>query len=443
MNIIEIIDKKRQKLAHTPEELAFLVEGAVSGEITDYQLAAWLMAVCCQGLSIEETTWLTDLYVRSGQKLDLSEVGGIVVDKHSTGGVGDKTTLVLAPLLAACGLKVAKLSGRGLGYTGGTIDKLEAIPGFQVNLSIEQFIRQVKTIGVALGCQTSELAPADGKIYALRDVTATVASIPLIAASVVSKKIAAGAQIITLDIKVGNGAFMKSADDAKTLAFTCREVGRSLGRSISTVISSMEQPLGNAIGHTVEVMEAIQTLQGKGPADLTELCLILGGVSLVDAGRVPDLESGKEMLREVIASGQALKKFAELIEAQHGDAGIIDDPALMPHPKFRVAVPSPRNGWVRDCDALRLAKAAKTLGAGRLTKEASIDVSVGVILHKKTGDSVQAGEPLAELWANNIGMDEAEALVLEAYRFSDSRVEAPALVDDIFLSRETPVDLVR
>lgn len=432
MNIVEIIDKKRRGVSHTEAELKFLVDGVMAGTVPDYQLSAWLMAVCCQGLSLDETTWLTDLYVQSGQTLDLSSLEGVVVDKHSTGGVGDKTTLILAPLLAACGVTVAKLSGRGLGFTGGTIDKLEAIPGFNVNLTTERFLQQVKSIGLALGSQTAELAPADGKIYALRDVTATVASIPLIAASVVSKKIAAGAQVITLDIKVGEGAFMKSLEDAKALAFTCREVGKRLGRQISTVISFMGQPLGRAIGHTVEVMEAIETLQGKGPEDLTELCLILGGLTLVDAGQAPSLEAAKEQLRQALLSGTALAKFSQLIEAQHGDPQVITEMIRMPHPQQYIQVAAPMGGVVHQCDALQLAQAAKALGAGRLVKGADIDLSVGVLVHRKIGDIVEEGEPLVTLWANTAGIDEARERVLSAYQIKAAPVQPPPLVAELF-----------
>lgn len=436
MNIITIIDKKRGGQAHTQEELAYLVAGAMSGEIPDYQLSAWLMAVCCRGLNLDEITWLTDLYVRSGQTLDLSDVGGVVVDKHSTGGVGDKTTLVLAPMLAACGVRIAKLSGRGLGYTGGTVDKLEAIPGFNMQLSMAQIRQQVQRIGIALGSQTSELAPADGKIYALRDVTATVASIPLIAASVVSKKIAAGAEVITLDIKVGEGAFMKSLADAKELALTCREVGKRLGRSISTVISGMEQPLGRAIGHSVEVLEAIDTLKGDGPADLVSLCRTLGGVTLLDARQVTTLAEGEAMMQEAIISGRALRKFSEVISAQHGDARVIEQPNLLPQPRQRLMVPSPTRGIVHACHALQVAEAAKVLGAGRVTKSAPIDLSVGVVLHKKIGDHVVAGEPLAELWVNEMGIETAHQRILEAYRIQEAPVQPPPLIEELFCATE-------
>jgi len=426
VNILEIIDKKRLGQSHSQEELAFLVDGAMTGSIPDYQLSAWLMAVCCRGLNLDETTWLTDLYVKSGQVLDFSDIGGVVVDKHSTGGVGDKTTLILAPLLAACGLKVAKLSGRGLGFTGGTIDKLEAIPGFQTQLTAEQFRQQVKDIGIALGSQSQDLAPADGKIYALRDVTATVASIPLIAASVVSKKIAAGAQVIVLDIKVGSGAFMKSLEEARQLAETCREVGKRLGRSISTVISHMDQPLGNAIGHTIEVMEAIDTLKGKGPPDLTELCLTLGAMAT------------KNDLAKLMASGEALNRFRQLIQAQHGNPDILDNYSLMPQPTQKIPVLAKSSGFVHQCNALKLAMAAKVLGAGRVAKGDVIDLAVGVKLFKKLGDPVQAGEALGELWANAKGQEEARQLFQEAYVIDPEKISPSKLIEEICAATQLP-----
>jgi pyrimidine-nucleoside phosphorylase len=432
MNICALLDKKRLGLVHTREELAFIVDSLMNNSMPDYQLSAWLMAVCCRGLNLDETAWLTELYVHSGQRLDFSAAGGVVVDKHSTGGVGDKTTLVLAPMLAACGVKIAKLSGRGLGFTGGTIDKLEAIPGFDVNLSMERLLSQVQAIGIALGAQTAELAPADGKIYALRDVTATVASIPLIAASVVSKKIAAGAQVITLDIKVGEGAFMKSLEEAKALAYTCREVGQRLGRAISTVISTMDQPMGKAVGHTVEVVEAMETLAGHGPLDLEALCLELGALTLLDARKANSLKSAKEQLKTVISSGKALEKFREFVLAQGGDVSIIDNPSLMPQPSEKLVIEAPATGIVHRCHALKIAEATKLLGAGRQSKNAPIDLSVGVILNKKIGDNVHQGEALAELWVRQKGVAEAKQLIAEAYEISAVSVSPPHLIEELF-----------
>lgn len=433
MNVIEIIDKKRRGLTHTPEEIHHLVHQMMSGQAHDYQVAAWLMAVCIQGLDLDETTELTRAFVQSGNQLDLSGIEGVVVDKHSTGGVGDKTTLALIPLLATAGVKIAKLSGRGLGFTGGTIDKLEAIPGFQVSLSNAEFVRQIQDIGMAISSQTSDLAPADGKMYALRDVTATVASIPLIAASVISKKIAAGAHVIVLDIKYGQGAFMKTLDDAKALATTCREVGQRLGRSISTVISSMDQPLGQGIGHSLEVLETVQMLKGQGPSDLETLCLTLGAVTLVGAGTCPSLEAGQQQLKQTIHNGQALQLFKTLITTQHGRPDFIDTPACLPHAAHSLKAIASQSGHVGAIDSLKVAQAAKLVGAGRLHKDEAIDLAVGVVLHKKVGDVVQAGETLAVLHANQPEQPDALHTLQTAFQLSPEPVEPPALIEEIIL----------
>lgn len=431
ITIIQIIDKKRRGERHTQPEIQALVEGMSSGNWADYQISAWLMAATINGLNLDETTWLTDAFVKSGAMLDLSKVGGIVVDKHSTGGVGDKTTLVLAPLLAASGVKVAKLSGRGLGFTGGTIDKLDAIPGFKTSLNNAEFIRLVQSVGVAISSQTGALAPADGQMYALRDVTATVDSIPLIAASVVSKKVAAGAQVIVLDIKHGRGAFMKTLDEAKQLAEVCREIGKRLGKTLSTVISSMEQPLGCAIGNSVEVIETINTLKGEGPEDLQELCLVLGGVALVSAGKFETMEDAKADLLAHLKSGEALDKFREMIVAQGGDPEILEDTSLLPQPHRIIMTPATSTGYVADIDPMIVAQTAKMVGAGRLTKDAPVDLGVGVVLHKKVGDHVEKGETLAELYSGKLRHDEALELLKTAFTFSDSPVSPPPLFDEI------------
>ncbi len=433
-NIISIIDKKRRGGTHTEKEIRFLVETMVSGETADYQVSAWLMATCIQGLNLEETTWLTRAFVDSGEVLDLSSIEGVIVDKHSTGGVGDKATLVLVPLLAVSGVHVVKLSGRGLGFTGGTIDKLEAIPNFHVALSNEEILAQMKSIGAAISSQTTDLAPADGKMYALRDVTATVDSIPLIAASVVSKKIATGAQAIVLDIKVGRGAFMKTREDAQALAKTCRKVGQQLGRSISTVISSMDQPLGYSIGHTLEVIEALETLKGEGPGDLRELCLKLGSVLLVSAGISPNLEKAEAQLATHLDDGTAYKKFQELVSAQGGDLEALEDTSLMPQPERIRIFPASKSGYVKTLDSLKIAQAAKLLGAGRTTKETPIDLGVGVILRKKIGDFVEAGEALVELFVGKKHDEEAFEQLKEAILLSDTPVTPPPLVDEVSLS---------
>ncbi|WP_373530992.1 thymidine phosphorylase [Vampirovibrio sp.] len=433
MNIIEIIDKKRRGLTHSEEEVAALVQMMESGKAHDYQISAWLMAACINGLNMDETTWLTQAFVNSGKKMDLSEAGGVVVDKHSTGGVGDKTTLALLPMLATAGVKVAKLSGRGLGFTGGTIDKLEAIPNFKTSLSGIEFVEQIQKLGMAISSQTADLAPADGKMYALRDVTATVASIPLIAASVISKKIAAGADVIVLDIKYGAGAFMGTLEEAKNLAFTCREVGKRLGKSISTVISAMNQPLGYAIGHSLEVMEIVNLLKGKGPQDLEDLCVRLGGVSLVGAGTYATLEEAETRLRQELYDGSALAKFKELVKAQKGDVAALDDFSLLPQPDRVLMLPSTEAGYIANIDALEVAKSAKMVGAGRLSKESGINLGVGVLLRKKVGDKVKMGETLVELYADDHDHREALQVLKNAFTFSPEPVTAPPLIEEVLM----------
>lgn len=433
MNIIEIIDKKRRGLTHSEEEIATLVSMMESGKAHDYQISAWLMAACINGLDMDETTWLTQAFVNSGKKMDLSEAGGVVVDKHSTGGVGDKTTLALIPMLATAGVKVAKLSGRGLGFTGGTIDKLEAIPNFKISLSGIEFVEQIQKLGMAISSQTADLAPADGKMYALRDVTATVASIPLIAASVISKKIAAGADVIVLDIKYGAGAFMESLEDAKILAFTCREVGKRLGKSISTVISAMNQPLGYAIGHSLEVIEIVNLLKGQGPQDLEDLCVKLAGVALVGAGSFSTLEAAEGSLRQELHDGTALAKFKELVKAQKGDVTALDDFSLLPQPDRVLMLPSTEAGYIANIDALEVAKSAKMVGAGRLTKESAINLGVGVILRKKVGDKVKLGETLVELYAGDKDHRDALAVLKNAFSFSTEPVTPPPLIEEVLM----------
>lgn len=443
MNIIEIIDKKRRGFIHTHEEIETLVRLMLSGEAHDYQISAWLMAVCIQGLTIDETTWLTQCFVESGRQLDFSNLSGVIIDKHSTGGVGDKTTIGLIPMLVAvgeaAGVKVAKLSGRGLGFTGGTIDKLEAIPGFQTALSTERFAEQLATVGMALSSQTSDLAPADATMYALRDVTATVESIPLVAASVVSKKIAAGANVIVLDIKYGVGAFMKTLEEARNLASTCQEVGRRLGRDVSTVISSMNQPLGYAIGHSLEVLETVELLCGRGPADLETLCITLAQVALIDAerrqGLAADAASIAMRLRACLRDGSALAKFREWVIAQGGDPAFIEDSTRLPAARRIVEVFAPQDGYVSELNALLVARAAKLSGAGRVTKNAPIHLGVGVRLLKKVGDAVEMGEPIAQLHIDSLTdtPDEAAAqeALAQAFSFVEQPVAIPPLLDEV------------
>jgi pyrimidine-nucleoside phosphorylase len=435
MRMVDLIKEKREGQAHTPEAIRFIVEGAAQKTIPDYQLAAWLMAVLFQGMTLDETTELTMAMARSGEILDLSDIPGVKVDKHSTGGVGDKVTLVLAPLVAAAGTIVAKLSGRGLGHTGGTIDKLEAIPNFQTSLSGDHFRSQLREIGVAVAGQTQNIAPADGVLYALRDVTGTVESIPLIAASVLSKKIAAGSDVILLDVKYGAGAFMQDFDSARQLAETMVEVGARLGKSVSVALSDMDQPLGFAVGHALEVAESIDTLMGKGPQDLTELCLKLGGILVASAKLAPDAESGMAMLRQTMTDGRAVAKFRELIAAQGGDVSVIEHPEHMPQASLQVPVPAPRDGYVTALDALAVGHACKVLGAGRERKGEPIDLAVGVVMHKKRGDHVKAGESLATLHANDAAKAEAaKTELLTAFTWGDAPPPAQPLVREIILA---------
>ena len=401
MTALEIIRRKRDGEEHPPEEIAFLVEGAARGSIPDYQLSAWLMAVRLRGMTDGETRELTLAMARSGRMLDLSSIPGRKVDKHSTGGVGDKATLVVAPMVAACGVPVAKLSGRALGHSGGTLDKLEAIPGFQVDLSIEAFIAQVRDVGIAIAGQTADIAPADKVLYALRDTTATVDSVPLIASSVMSKKLAAGADAIVLDVKSGRGAFVGTVDDAERLAAALVAIGAGAGRETVAFVTDMEQPLGRAVGNALEVREAIDTLAGRGPAELEALSLRLGAEMLRCAGLKGDLATLKGTLKDAIRSGRALATFRHLIEAQAGDPRVCDDPDRLPAARVRQAAASPRDGYVRAVDALEIGLVSKALGAGRDRKDDPIDYAVGIVLQKKVGDAVGAGEPLAVIHAQS------------------------------------------
>ena len=421
MNASHLLDTKRRGGTHSQEEINALVRGMQDGTIADYQVSAWLMAACINGLTLEETAYLTQAFVDSGDQLDLSQREGVFVDKHSTGGVGDKTTLIVAPLLAAAGVKVAKLSGRGLGFTGGTIDKLEAIPGFQTQLSTQQFLDQLDSIGLAISSQTSQLAPADATMYALRDVTATVDSIALIAASVVSKKIASGASTIVLDIKCGRGAFMKTLEEAQQLASTCRSIGQQLGRTILTVISSMEEPLGLAVGHSVEIAEVIQTLKGEGPKDLEALCLTLAGLALVGAGHADSIEAAEDYLRTLLTNGKALDKFKALIQSQGGDIDVLDDPSMMPQPERINLLLAKEAGIIQHIDSLKVAQTVKLLGGGRQTKLDTLNLGVGVVLHKKVGDTVEAGETIAELYAAGPNCVQAKRELEEAIHIGIER----------------------
>jgi len=434
VKMVNVILAKRAGKELTQEEIQFVVDGIMSGHIPDYQLSAWLMAICWQGLSHQETAWLTDAMCKSGDVLDLSAIGDLVGDKHSTGGVGDKTTFVFVPLLAAAGIPMAKLSGRGLGHTGGTIDKMEAIPGLETSLTKEHFIKQVQEVGMAIAGQTAELAPADGKIYALRDVTGTVESIPLIAASIMSKKLAAGTNLIILDVKCGKGAFMDTEEKAKNLAETMADVGKALGRPVTAVVTDMEQPLGNAVGHTVEVIEAIETLKGNGPDDLVELCLSLGSLALVAAGKAKDEKTAREQLSKYLSDGTALGYFRKLVKAQGGDDRVVDDYSLMPTAKEIYQLVAPGNGnsktlWIKHLDGRKVAEACKLMGAGREKKGDPINMAVGVVLSAKVGTKIEPGQALATVHADSKEQfDKIRETLLSAFSFSDSEVAKPAII---------------
>ncbi|WP_219836476.1 pyrimidine-nucleoside phosphorylase [Paenibacillus sp. R14(2021)] len=420
MRAVDIIQKKRNGGTLTSEELTFLIKGYSQGDIPDYQLSAWAMAVFFRGMNAEETAALTRAMAESGDQVDLSPINGIKVDKHSTGGVGDKTSLIIGPLVASCGVPVAKMSGRGLGHTGGTIDKMESMQGFRTELTREAFIEQVNAIGVAIIGQSGNMAPADKKLYALRDVTATVESIPLIASSVMSKKIAAGADAIVLDVKTGSGAFMKTLEDSEKLAMAMVEIGTQVGRQTAALISDMDQPLGLAIGNALEVQEAIDTLHGRGPEDLTELCIALASHMVVLGGQAGDLAEADKKLREQLSSGAALAKFKQFVAAQGGNPAVADDPSLLPQAAYTVEVPAARSGYVHAIQAEELGLAAMLLGAGRETKDSVIDHAVGITLKRKIGEAVHEGETLALLHVRNIdaGSEAVLKRVQDAYKIN-------------------------
>jgi pyrimidine-nucleoside phosphorylase len=426
--MVDLIEKKRDGYELTKEEIEFLINGFTKGDIPDYQMSTFAMAVFFQGMTKKERVYLTEAMVQSGDQIDLSGIEGIKVDKHSTGGVGDTTTLVLVPLVASVGIPVAKMSGRGLGHTGGTIDKLESIKGFHVEISNEEFTQLVNQNKVAVIGQSGNLTPADKKLYALRDVTATVDSIPLIASSIMSKKIAAGADAIVLDVKTGSGAFMKNLEDAKELAQTMVEIGNGVGRKTKAIISDMSQPLGFAVGNALEVKEAIDTLKGQGPEDLQELCLTLGSHMVVLAEKAADFNQAREMLEESIQSGQALQTFKTFLTAQGGDASVVDDPAKLPMASCMVEVPAKTSGYVAEITAETVGIAAMMLGAGRATKESVIDLAVGVVLHKKVGDHVEAGESLVTIHSNKENVQEVIEKIYSAYKVTDEKVAAHTLI---------------
>ncbi|RAL26519.1 pyrimidine-nucleoside phosphorylase [Thermoflavimicrobium daqui] len=429
MNTIEIIHKKRDGQSLSKEEIEYLIQGYTNGSIPDYQIAAWAMAICFQGMNPQETANLTMAMVQSGDQIDLSAIKGIKVDKHSTGGVGDTTTLILGPLVAAAGVPVAKMSGRGLGHTGGTIDKLESIEGFSTELTTEEFLALVNEKKLAVGGQTANLTPADKKLYALRDVTATVESIPLIASSVMSKKIATGADAIVLDVKTGDGAFMKEEEDAIKLAKAMVEIGQLVGRNTIAVISDMSQPLGHAVGNALEVIEAIDTLKGVGPADLTELTLVLGSQMLLLAGRCQTVEEARALLEQCIEDGSALEKLKEMIQGQHGNPAQIDHPELLPQAREQIAVLAEEDGFIQQIEAEEIGLCAMKLGAGRETKDDQIDHAVGVVVHKKVGDAVKKGEPIATLHVNRVEeVPEVTKRLLQAVKINNQPVTPPKLI---------------
>ncbi|RJS59606.1 pyrimidine-nucleoside phosphorylase [Bacillus sp. PK3_68] len=430
MRIVDLIQKKRDGEQLTTEEINFIVEGYTNGTIPDYQISAWLMAVYFQNMTEKERADLTMAMVASGDQINLKAIEGVKVDKHSTGGVGDTTTLILGPLVAAAGVPVAKMSGRGLGHTGGTIDKLEAIDGFHVEITNEQFIELVNKNKIAIIGQSGNLTPADKKLYALRDVTATVNSIPLIASSIMSKKIAAGADAIVLDVKTGAGAFMKTLEDSRELAKAMVNIGNNVGRKTMAVISDMSQPLGYAIGNALEVKEAIDTLKGEGPEDLTELCLVLGSHMVYAAGKADSLEDARQTLIKLINNGEALDKFKLFIKAQGGDSSVADHPERLPQAKYKIELPAKEDGWVAEIIADHVGTAAMWLGAGRATKDSDIDLAVGIMLNKKIGASVKAGESLATIYSNNEDVEQVKEELYKSILLSKEKVAPPILIHE-------------
>ncbi|WP_353892338.1 pyrimidine-nucleoside phosphorylase [Proteinivorax hydrogeniformans] len=429
MRVYDLIYKKRQGEVLTKAELDFLISGYNKGEIPDYQMSAFAMAVFFKGMTSEETANLTQSIINSGETIDLSEIEGVKVDKHSTGGVGDTVSLIIAPIIAHFGAPFAKMSGRGLGHTGGTLDKLESIEGFNIHLTSQEFIDKVNKNKVAVMGQTAKLAPADGKLYSLRDVTATVDSIPLIASSIMSKKLAAGADGIVLDVKTGDGAFMKSVEDSFSLAKEMVDIGTHLGKETVALVTDMDQPLGEAIGNSLEVIEAFETLRGRGPEDLTKLCITVAGHMLVIAKIFTENQQAENAVRKVLESGEALAKMKEFISAQGGDPDVVDNYSLLPVAKHKVAVKSPVDGNVKKIKAETLGKMAMMLGAGRAVKTDSIDHSVGIIVHKKQGDKVKHGEPLATVYSSTsqVSSDVVDG-VINSYELTKEKVEEKPLI---------------
>ena len=431
MRAVDIIIKKRNKLELTKEEIEFMVNGYTNGDIPEYQMAAFCMAIYFANMTDQEATYLTYAMLNSGDVLDLSKIEGVKVDKHSTGGVGDKTSLVVAPLVASLGVNVAKMSGRGLGHTGGTLDKLESIPGYNINLSEEEFINQVNDIGLAIVGQTKKLAPADKKLYSLRDVTGTVESIPLIASSIMSKKLAAGSDVIVLDVKVGSGAFMKNLDDARKLARLMCQIGKNLGKSMTAVLTNMDEPLGYAVGNSLEVIEAINTLNGNGPADFTNLCLEASIELLIEAKRCNSHDEALELLNQQIKNKKGLEALARMVRAQGGDDSYIYNPNKFEKSKYTFDVIIDKEGFVKKIDALAIGNAAMYLGAGREKITDDVNHKVGIIIHKKVNDYVKSGDSLATLYSDTKDIDLVYKTVLEAYNISDTKGTNTLILDII------------
>lgn len=433
MRMVDLIEKKRDGFELTKEEISFIIKNYTDKKIPDYQMSSFLMAVYFQGMTDKESSYLTESMLHSGDIIDLTSIDGIKVDKHSTGGVGDKTTLVLAPLVASAGCKVAKLSGRGLGHTGGTLDKLESIPGLSIDIEIEDFIKQVNDIGLAVAGQTANLTPADKLLYALRDVTATVPSIPLIASSIMSKKLASGSDVIVLDVKIGDGAFMKTLEDARELSRTMIAIGKNMGKKVVAFITDMGQPLGFTVGNKLEVKEAIETLQGKGPKDLTELCLEIGSYMVYSAKITETVEEARKVLEESIQSGAAHDKQMDFIKAQGGTLPALNEFISV---KEKVEILATESGYIKDINALDIGLGAMKLGAGRATKEDNIDPDVGIIVHKKVGDQVEKGESLATLYNNLENIDEIKTEVLNSFVITTDKVDSIPIIFEILTEKD-------
>lgn len=428
MRMVDLIEKKRDGLELSKEEIQFVINGYTDGSIPDYQVSAFTMAIFFNGMTERERADLTMAMVDSGDQIDLSQIEGIKVDKHSTGGVGDTTTLVLGPLVAAVGVPVAKMSGRGLGHTGGTIDKLESVEGFHVEIENQEFIELVNKNKIAVIGQSGNLTPADKKLYALRDVTATVDSIPLIASSIMSKKIAAGADAIVLDVKTGAGAFMKTLEDSRELARAMVRIGNNVERRTMAIISDMSQPLGFAIGNSLEVKEAIDTLRGEGPEDLKELCLVLGSQMVYLAKKANSLEEARQLLENAIKDGSALEKLKVFLSSQGGDASVVDDPSKLPQAKYVFELEAKEDGYVKEIVADEIGTAAMLLGAGRATKESTIDLAVGLVLRKKIGDQVKKGESLVTIYSNFENIEEVKEMLYNNISVTSEKTNAPTLI---------------